>query len=336
MADGFDVHKLTDDKDTTQATLEDRCRAKVLEVTGIDQAEDLREKLDLPGPIIDFLTKRFGSSDFLINKHEVTAEDITAETYKATCVLNNQSVLLKCIPNSIMTEENREKEKIWKNKELKGIQRILLSFQEEKKEMYILGGGLCGLDDIVKSLKAKDTATDEVSLWFLLKETVQILIRLQAKDLRYDNLQLKKICLSKDGEILLFNPIRYITKNADNDPFAMSGSHSSAIYTPPELITGEEPSIKSDIWVIGCVLYEVAARKPAFVVKGTDVFGSLNEIVEGNKPEGLGSAFSKDLKEIIDSCLKVTMHERPKLETLLMKAGDKLKNTKPDLKNWLP
>ena len=335
MAEGFDVHRLTGDKETTNPTLQDKCRAVILDASGIENSADLRKKLNLPGPLIDFLTKQFGSDDFFINKDDVTAEDISTETYKATCMLDKRNVLLKCIPNRILSEENREKIQAWRKKDLKGIQRCLVSFQEGQKEIFILEGGLHGLKDIIGIMKGKDMRPDEISIWYLMKRVAEILQSLQEKKLQYQELDMSKICITSTGDVCMYNPIRYISENPNNDPFAISESGSSVIYTPPEVISGEQPTIKSDIWIVGCVLYEVAMQKPAYSVTGTDIFASLNEIVEGKMPETLDSDYSKELQKILTSCLHVQMQGRPGLETLLQKAEEKLKDGAYDFSKWL-
>lgn len=335
MAEGFDVHKQTGGKQAKESTLEDKCRAAILGATGIDKAEDLRHKLNLPPPLISFLTKQFGSDDFFINSTDVTAEEISSETYNAVCTLNSQSVVMKCVPNHVMNEENSEIVQKWRSKELVGIQRCLVSFNEGQKEIFVLQGDLKNLKDVIADMKCKDKRADEGSLWHLLKKTVNVLQGLQAKNMQYRELELTKICLNKSGDVFLCNPIRYITENANNDPFAMSESGSNAIYTPPEIISGEEPTIKSTVWILGCVLYEVAMQKPAYTTDGSDIFASLNEIVEGKKPDGLDSAFSSELQELIWSCLHVQMHERPNLEKLLIKAEEKAKNLTSNLEKWV-
>ena len=336
MAEGFDVHGQKSGKQAKESTLQDKCRAAVLGATGIEKAEDLRGKLNLPAPLISFLTKQFGSDDFFINSEDVTAEDISSETYNAVCTLNNQSVMLKCIPTRAMNEETSELVQNWRNKELSGIQKCLVSFDEGQKEIFVLQGDLQNLKQLIDDMKCKDKRAEEVSLWELLEKVAKVLQGLQNKQLHYKDLDVGKICLDKAGQVSLYNPIRYITENANNDPFAISESGSSAIYTPPEIISGEESTIKSNIWVLGCALYEVAMQKPAYTTDGSDIFASLNDIVEGKKPESLTSTFSADLQSMIWSCLQVQMHERPKLETLLMKAEEKLKNvTESSLQKWL-
>ena len=335
MAKSFDVHNLEAGKEPASSSLQDRSRAAVLQKTGIDRSEDIRKQLNLPKLLLNFLTQQFGSNDFCINKDEVTAEDICSETYRATCVLNKQSVLLKCLPNSIMCEENKAKIQRWRSKRLIGIQKCIVSFQEGQKEIFVLEVEAESLDRVIKRLKSNETQIDESQIWCILQRITKILKALQEKELRYKDLKMDKIYINTDGAVFLSNPLRYFVDNSiDRDPFAVSDTGSSAIYTPPEVISGEESCIKSDVWILGAIFYELAMQKPAYAIADpANIFASLNKVVEGNKPENLSSAFSADLQSIIWSCLSVDTAQRPTLEILISKATEATRSM--DLKNLL-
>ncbi len=49
-------------------------------------------------------------------------------------------------------------------------------------------------------------------------------------------------------------------------------------YVSPELVNGEKYSYKSDVWAIGCILYELCYLKRAFDGKSPNYI--LNDIVD--------------------------------------------------------
>ncbi len=49
-------------------------------------------------------------------------------------------------------------------------------------------------------------------------------------------------------------------------------------YVSPELVNGEKYSYKSDVWAIGCILYELCYLKRAFDGKSPN--NILNDIVD--------------------------------------------------------
>lgn len=72
--------------------------------------------------------------------------------------------------------------------------------------------------------------------------------------------------------------------------------------------------MKSDMWSLGCVIYEMAALEPPF--KGADL-QSLFKKVKAGKYKPLPSSYSVELNSVISLLLKVNPKERPDTETLL-------------------
>ena len=82
----------------------------------------------------------------------------------------------------------------------------------------------------------------------------------------------------------------------------------------PEICTSERYSLSSDIWSLGCVIYELCAREPPFDAKSH--FLLIQKIKEGRvKP--LPNIYSPELQDVIRQCLKTNPHSRPDSATLL-------------------
>ena len=79
-------------------------------------------------------------------------------------------------------------------------------------------------------------------------------------------------------------------------------------YMSPEVLKHEGYNSKSDVWSIGCILYEMCALKHAF--EGQSLMGVMYKIVEGNLPDW-PSKYSKDLKGIFEELLIKDPTKRP-------------------------
>ncbi|KAI0487235.1 kinase-like domain-containing protein [Xylaria cf. heliscus] len=85
-------------------------------------------------------------------------------------------------------------------------------------------------------------------------------------------------------------------------------------YMSPEICAAERYTLKSDIWSLGCVIYELCAREPPFNAKTH--FQLVQKIKEG-KVATLPRIYSAELMAVIRDCLKVNPDLRPDTAALL-------------------
>ena len=85
-------------------------------------------------------------------------------------------------------------------------------------------------------------------------------------------------------------------------------------YMSPEICAAERYTLHSDIWSLGCVMYELCARTPPFNAKTH--FHLIQKIKEG-RLDPLPTVYSQDLQNVIKSCLNVNPLKRPDTASLL-------------------
>lgn len=85
-------------------------------------------------------------------------------------------------------------------------------------------------------------------------------------------------------------------------------------YMSPEICAAERYTSKSDIWSLGCIIYELCTREPPFNAKSH--FQLVQKIKEG-KIAPLPSCYSTELSAVIKDCLRVNPDKRPDTATLL-------------------
>ena len=85
-------------------------------------------------------------------------------------------------------------------------------------------------------------------------------------------------------------------------------------YMSPEICAAEKYTLKSDIWSLGCIIYELCTREPPFNAKTH--FQLVQKIKEG-KIAPLPAVYSSELYAIIKDCLRVNPDRRPDTATLL-------------------
>lgn len=89
------------------------------------------------------------------------------------------------------------------------------------------------------------------------------------------------------------------------------------LYMAPEVLEGKEYSFSSDVWALGCVLYELCTGRPPFMASTTPHL--LNKICHGDyQPIQKGGIItSSRLPTLIGSMLSTRPELRPSVEQLL-------------------
>ena len=85
----------------------------------------------------------------------------------------------------------------------------------------------------------------------------------------------------------------------------------------PEIFQNKPYSYKSDVWALGCVLYEMTTLNHAF--DSNSLNGLAGKIVKGRYPP-ISQKYSRNLRDLIASMLLIAPQQRPDLDQILRKA----------------
>lgn len=95
--------------------------------------------------------------------------------------------------------------------------------------------------------------------------------------------------------------------------FAQS-SLGTPFFLSPEICKGEKYSYKTDIWMLGCVLFELCSLQKPF--QAENLYELMSSII--NKPYvDLPKNYSNDIHEIVKIMLKKDPNDRPFIHELL-------------------
>ena len=85
-------------------------------------------------------------------------------------------------------------------------------------------------------------------------------------------------------------------------------------YMSPEICAAERYSLYSDIWSLGCIIYELCTKEPPFNAR---TYPELIHKIKAGRVSPLPPVYSAELQKVINSCLQVNPNSRPDTAQLL-------------------
>ena len=170
----------------------------------------------------------------------------------------------------------------------------------------------CEKGDLSQILKKQPLSESKVWKFF-----IQICIGLEylhSRQILHRDIKTLNIFLSADDSVRIGD--LGVAKIMNNTAAFAQTQVGSPYYLSPELCEEKPYNNKSDIWALGCVLYEMCTGKHPFTAPNQAAL--ILKIVKGTYPP-LGFEFSSCLREIVDLCLEKELKKRPTIQSLLLR-----------------
>jgi NIMA (never in mitosis gene a)-related kinase len=185
-------------------------------------------------------------------------------------------------------------------------------FDEESKTLNIVMD-LADDGDIESKIKnttktGSKISEDQIWSWFI--QIIQGLKYLHDNKIMHRDLKCANTFLTKEGTLKLgdLNVSKIVKMGM---VYTQTGT---PYYASPE-VWGDKPyNYKSDIWSVGCILYELCALRPPF--KGTSLENLYKNVIKGVY-DPIPSIYSKDMMTVVGLLLQVNPSNRPDCDTIL-------------------
>ena len=151
---------------------------------------------------------------------------------------------------------------------------------------------------------------EEIDIWKIFIQMVKGLKALHDLNIMHRDLKSANIFLFSDGTAKIgdLNVSKVVNKGVG---YTQTGT---PYYASPEVWDDQPYDIKSDIWSLGCVTFEMLALRPPFRAENMDKL--YNKVIKGEYGK-ISERYSDDIKEIIKILLKVNPKERPSCSQIL-------------------
>lgn len=171
----------------------------------------------------------------------------------------------------------------------------------------------CGCGDLaqkVERYKRRRQYIDEAVLWRYLIQCLKALQHLHEKSICHRDLKVANTFLAEDGSVKIGD--MNVSKRLTNGQ--LQTQIGTPYYMSPEIWNNRPYDSSSDIWALGCMIYELASLKPPFT---GDSFPALKRAVTAGRFQPIPRKYSDTLQKVIASMLKLNPRERPSAESLL-------------------
>lgn len=186
---------------------------------------------------------------------------------------------------------------------------IIKDTQELCIIMDYAGGG--DLSDKIKRCQLKNMRFPEMVVLRFFRQLCLALSELHDKNIVHRDLKTANIFMSEDCRMLKIGDMNVSKILKNTFAYTQTGT---PYYASPEVWRDEPYDTKTDIWSLGCVMFEICMLRPPFKAQNMD---ELYSKVQARHMEKFDSFYSRDLQSCILRLLEPNPRMRPDCRQIL-------------------